>query len=237
MTTWYQAMPRKTHGQHFLLSAKARSLSLRDVMQMTDDEAMTMFRSIRWASTEGEPVCPDCGLLRVRLAPHLQMQGLRQAILDHVGADLRQPQADDPGLPPGHRHLHQRGQGHFLAPAGPGSRRPAQDGLRPDTQAARGPHATVRAHHSSRASPLGEQPGEQTAPALSWRPIARHHPNSLSRHCQLAMATPPRLDPAQDQRRHQSGNQPQRGVTDHRADSPEYEWPHDGQIDNCLTKI
>lgn len=54
-------MPRKTHGQHFLLSAKARSLSLRDVMRMTDDEAMTMFRAIRWSSTEGEPVCPDCG--------------------------------------------------------------------------------------------------------------------------------------------------------------------------------
>lgn len=56
-------MPRKTHGQHFLLSAKARSLSLRDVMRMTDEEAMTMFRTIRWASTEGEPVCPDCGCL------------------------------------------------------------------------------------------------------------------------------------------------------------------------------
>lgn len=56
-------MPRKTHGQHFLLSAKARSLSLRDVMRMTDEEAMTMFRAIRWASTEGEPVCPDCGCL------------------------------------------------------------------------------------------------------------------------------------------------------------------------------
>lgn len=56
-------MPRKTHGQHFLLSAKARSLSLRDVMRMTDEEAMTMFRAIRWASTEGEPVCPECGCL------------------------------------------------------------------------------------------------------------------------------------------------------------------------------
>lgn len=54
-------MPRKTHGQHFLLSAKARSLSLREVMRMTDEGAMTMFRSIRWAATEGEPVCPECG--------------------------------------------------------------------------------------------------------------------------------------------------------------------------------
>ncbi|CDK99115.1 Putative transposase [Magnetospirillum gryphiswaldense MSR-1 v2] len=54
-------MPRKTPGQHFLLSAKARSLSLRDVMRMTDEEAMAMFRAIRWASTEGEAVCPECG--------------------------------------------------------------------------------------------------------------------------------------------------------------------------------
>lgn len=56
-------MPRKPKGQHFLLSAKARTLSLRDVLRMTDDQAMMMFRAIRWASTEGEPVCPDCGCL------------------------------------------------------------------------------------------------------------------------------------------------------------------------------
>lgn len=55
-------MPR-IKGQHFLLSAKARTLSLRDVLRMTDDQAMMMFRAIRWASTEGEPVCPDCGCL------------------------------------------------------------------------------------------------------------------------------------------------------------------------------
>lgn len=56
-------MLRKPKGQHFLLSAKARTLSLRDVLRMTDDQAMMMFRAIRWASTEGEPVCPDCGCL------------------------------------------------------------------------------------------------------------------------------------------------------------------------------
>lgn len=56
-------MMPKPSGQHFLLSAKARSLSLRDVMRMTDKEAMAMFRTIRWASTEGGPVCPACGCL------------------------------------------------------------------------------------------------------------------------------------------------------------------------------
>ena len=50
-------------GQHFLLSAKSRTLSLAKVMRMSDDEAFDTFKAIRWASTEGEPVCPDCGCL------------------------------------------------------------------------------------------------------------------------------------------------------------------------------
>jgi transposase-like protein len=48
-------------AQHFLLSAAARSLSLAKVMRMTDDQAFDAFRSIRWASTEGDAVCPRCG--------------------------------------------------------------------------------------------------------------------------------------------------------------------------------
>ncbi len=45
-------------SQHFLLSAKARTLSLVSVLRMTDLEAETMFRSIRW--TAGNAVCPHC---------------------------------------------------------------------------------------------------------------------------------------------------------------------------------
>lgn len=48
-------------GQHFLLSAAARTLSLAKVMRMSDDEAFDAFRAIRWASTEGDAVCPRCG--------------------------------------------------------------------------------------------------------------------------------------------------------------------------------
>ncbi|WP_158926733.1 IS1595 family transposase [Acidisphaera sp. S103] len=44
---------------HFLLSAKARTLSLATVMRMTDEEAETVFRSVRW--TDGKAVCPHCG--------------------------------------------------------------------------------------------------------------------------------------------------------------------------------
>jgi transposase-like protein len=49
------------HGQHFLLSAAARTLSLAKVLRMSEDEAFDAFRSIRWASTDGDAVCPKCG--------------------------------------------------------------------------------------------------------------------------------------------------------------------------------
>jgi transposase-like protein len=51
-------------AQHFLLSSNARTLSLASVMRMSDEEAAKMFASIRWASTNGEPVCPHCGSLK-----------------------------------------------------------------------------------------------------------------------------------------------------------------------------
>ncbi len=47
-------------SQHFLLSAKARTLSLSAVLRMTDQEAETAFVRIRWAATDGKPVCPHC---------------------------------------------------------------------------------------------------------------------------------------------------------------------------------
>jgi transposase-like protein len=46
-------------SQHFLLSAKARTLSLASIFRMTDEEAETEFRNVRWAG--GKPVCPHCG--------------------------------------------------------------------------------------------------------------------------------------------------------------------------------
>ncbi|HEV8016353.1 MAG TPA: IS1595 family transposase [Stellaceae bacterium] len=51
--------------QHFLLSARARTLSLVQVMRMTDAEAETEFRKVRWPETDGQPVCPHCGSLTV----------------------------------------------------------------------------------------------------------------------------------------------------------------------------
>lgn len=47
-------------SSHFLLSAKARTLSLTAVARMSDDEARAVFQSIRWAATDGQPQCPRC---------------------------------------------------------------------------------------------------------------------------------------------------------------------------------
>ena len=46
---------------HFLQSKAARSLSLAQVFRMTEGEAETAFRKIRWSETDGAPICPACG--------------------------------------------------------------------------------------------------------------------------------------------------------------------------------
>jgi transposase-like protein len=48
-------------GQHFLLSKAAKTLSLASVFQMKDEAAEMAFRRIRWADTDGQPICPHCG--------------------------------------------------------------------------------------------------------------------------------------------------------------------------------
>lgn len=52
-------------AQHFLLSAAAKTLSLKAVMRMSEEEAHEAFRQIRWADTAGEPYCPRCGCVAV----------------------------------------------------------------------------------------------------------------------------------------------------------------------------
>lgn len=48
-------------AQHFLLSATARTLSLKSVFRMGEDAAYGLFCEMRWPDTDGEPVCPRCG--------------------------------------------------------------------------------------------------------------------------------------------------------------------------------
>ncbi len=68
-------------AQHFLLSRQAKSFSLASVFRMTDAEAETTFKRLRWADTNGEPVCPHCGSLdaydcrRAKGAPRFRCRG------------------------------------------------------------------------------------------------------------------------------------------------------------------
>ena len=48
-------------SQHFLLSAAARTLSLKAIYKMGEDKAYQTFCNIRWEDTDGESVCPRCG--------------------------------------------------------------------------------------------------------------------------------------------------------------------------------
>jgi transposase-like protein len=50
-------------AQHFLLSAQARTLSLKDIYKGGEEKAYDTFKRLRWAETNGEPVCPKCGCL------------------------------------------------------------------------------------------------------------------------------------------------------------------------------
>lgn len=49
--------------QHFLLSSKARTLSLKAVFRMGEDEAYRTFCEMRWPENDGEAVCPRCGCI------------------------------------------------------------------------------------------------------------------------------------------------------------------------------
>lgn len=48
-------------SQHFLLSSQARTLSLPAVFRLKERDVEATFRSVRWARTGGDPVCPACG--------------------------------------------------------------------------------------------------------------------------------------------------------------------------------
>jgi transposase-like protein len=48
-------------SQHFLLSRAAKTLTIGQVFRMSDEEAETAFRKLRWPDTDGAPVCPHCG--------------------------------------------------------------------------------------------------------------------------------------------------------------------------------
>lgn len=101
--------------QHFLLSKAAKTLSLAQVFRMTDLEAETAFKAIRWASTNGTPVCPSCGSVEAGPSPEwgapLPLQGLQEGFHHYQRDAVRQPQAAPQGLSGGHCDLLQRSEG------------------------------------------------------------------------------------------------------------------------------
>jgi transposase-like protein len=60
-------------SQHFLLSTKARTLSLAQVMRLSDEEAYATFRSIRFSENGGDAFCPKCGSLDLYNLPRRKM--------------------------------------------------------------------------------------------------------------------------------------------------------------------
>jgi transposase-like protein len=52
-------------AQHFLLSAAARTLSLKAIYSEGEDAAYRRFCGLRWPETKGAPVCPMCGCLDI----------------------------------------------------------------------------------------------------------------------------------------------------------------------------
>ncbi len=60
-------------AQHFLLSAKARTLSIAQIAAMSESKCCEYFRHIRWASNNGKPVCDECGSVKCCFVKILQL--------------------------------------------------------------------------------------------------------------------------------------------------------------------
>lgn len=52
---------RKHPGQHFRQSPAWRTFPVADLESISEQDAKDLFRQLRWADTDGAPVCPHCG--------------------------------------------------------------------------------------------------------------------------------------------------------------------------------
>jgi transposase-like protein len=50
---------------HFLNTPAARSLSIAQVLRLSDEEAFAVFQRVRFAANDGDPFCPNCGFVKV----------------------------------------------------------------------------------------------------------------------------------------------------------------------------
>jgi transposase-like protein len=91
-------------AQHFLFSRQAKTISLAQVLRMSDADAESMMKRIRWADTAGEPICSHCGSLNVydcrrpSGAPRWRCKDCGKDF-HHVRHAIRQPQAAAARLP------------------------------------------------------------------------------------------------------------------------------------------
>jgi transposase-like protein len=77
-------------AQHFLLSARAKTLSTKQVARMSEEEAYNAFVQIRFAETDGEPFCPHCGCAVVyRIKAKLRSRAKEQPAEDPEKPRLR----------------------------------------------------------------------------------------------------------------------------------------------------
>ena len=66
-------------AQHFLLSAAARTLSLKAIYKAGEAAAHETFCKMRWPETDGEAVCPDCGCFETTRSPPAASSSARHA--------------------------------------------------------------------------------------------------------------------------------------------------------------
>jgi hypothetical protein len=98
-------------GQHFLLSAAARSLSPAKIALMSASGVENVFSRLRWPQADGKPVCPRCDrricydCRRPGASAALALQGVPCRFFHHVGYLVRLAQAAAAELPDGHSDL------------------------------------------------------------------------------------------------------------------------------------
>src|SRR6266404_2579261 len=77
-------------GQHFLISRTARTLSVRLVTRIPDEEAHDTFRHISFGFHGGEPYCSDCGRSKVFVFSEPPSQEKRAGCLKKFAGTLFQ---------------------------------------------------------------------------------------------------------------------------------------------------
>jgi hypothetical protein len=81
-------------AQHFLLTSSAKTLTLASVARMSDEEAETVFRKIRWASNNGDPFCPKCGCTIVLAHKMREAMASEVKTSDKIGGEGKKAEID-----------------------------------------------------------------------------------------------------------------------------------------------